>query len=831
MAAAEKPARLGYLEYLEALQSYCGPLPAVGAWWPGNLERLRAHDSASHNATHCHHPHSPAASARVPCCPPRTLPADVVYKDLTYVVEQSASHGGSDEGSAAGSNIPTVPGFFLSAALAVPKAAVSAVRTLVDRAKGAAAAPPPPKQQLRVLDGVTGRLRPGSATLLLAPPGAGKSAFLKILSQRLPSTTGVSGSVSFAGLPMMAAATTSTSAGAHSSSHDHHVERPHVPRLVALCPQADEHFPGLTVRETLSFAVGAQAVPPVPVAADGGSKPPPPHLDASVPAQVDRLLSLLHLEECADTIIGNESERGISGGQRKRVTVAEALAGLTHRVLLLDEFSTGLDAAVTLELTAALREWARRCRGTLVAAMLQPTPETYALFDDVLLLMEGRVVYHGPREELPGYLRGLGFALPPTAADGGAGGSDHGHGGHGSHGHGHHGHHDFADWLTELLTHPAKTQQATLRQQALQGPGQSPSEGQQSPAAPSPPLTTAALADAWAAHPLSARLMEGADAAGGKALSSSSSSSPSPLAATPFARRAFCRSHARSTAAQLALLSGRQWRLTRRDSPVIFAKSLGGLVMGAILGSLFWQTGTALNLKLGCILFALIHIAFGEGISVPIIINQRHVVYKHVAAGLFSPFSYIIASVAGGALPVSVLETVIFSSVLYWMAGFSPEWYRFLFWILCMLVTALGEGQYFRAVALAAPRAEMGNVLTNPVVGIQTIMGGYLIAESLIPRWLIEFFWLSPISWSECWRAASSRSRRGGRRRDGRARRRARTALPHVSIHPSVSLLPSPALTPTSNLSQCCARWPSTRWATRRTTWWCRASATWASTT
>lgn len=77
--------------------------------------------------------------------------------------------------------------------------------------------------------------------------------------------------------------------------------------------------------------------------------------------------------------------------------------------------SSGLDSAVAFGITADIRAWCHTRQGTVVAALLQPTPEIYDLFDDVLLLREGRVVFHGPRDALPKHLVSLGFPAPSPA--------------------------------------------------------------------------------------------------------------------------------------------------------------------------------------------------------------------------------------------------------------------------------------------------------------------------------------------------------------------------------------------------------------------------------
>lgn len=144
-------------------------------------------------------------------------------------------------------------------------------------------------------------------------------------------------------------------------------------RLAAYVQQVDTHLPFLNVRETAQFS-------------HDNSTPSPsdPALHAD---KLSAVTNLLALEGCIDTIIGDDLTRGVSGGEKKRVTIAEILV-TNARLLCMDEISTGLDAAVTYNIVAALRAWARATSGTAVIALLQPTPEVFEQFDQLMLLRE-----------------------------------------------------------------------------------------------------------------------------------------------------------------------------------------------------------------------------------------------------------------------------------------------------------------------------------------------------------------------------------------------------------------------------------------------------------
>lgn len=127
-------------------------------------------------------------------------------------------------------------------------------------------------------------------------------------------------------------------------------------------------MPLLTVRETFQFALDNSVADPSLLHNEELKKL---HAD-----KVEFMLDLLGLKECAETIVGNALLRGISGGQKKRVTLGELMI-TNARLLCLDEISTGLDAAAALDITKALRTWTRVMGGTAAVSLLQATPEIY----------------------------------------------------------------------------------------------------------------------------------------------------------------------------------------------------------------------------------------------------------------------------------------------------------------------------------------------------------------------------------------------------------------------------------------------------------------------
>ncbi|OWZ08177.1 ABC transporter, partial [Phytophthora megakarya] len=235
------------------------------------------------------------------------------------------------------------------------------------------------KQVLRNINGV---FKPGTITLVLGQPGSGKSSLMKLLSGRFPAQKNVTveGEVTYNGM-----------------TADSLNKR--LPQFVSYVNQRDKHYPSLTVKETLEFAH----------ACCGGGLPArdEQHYTHGTPeenkAALDRamfrhypdiVIQQLGLDNCQNTIVGDAMTRGVSGGERKRVTTGEMEFGNKY-VMMMDEITS------------------KTFRKTVVISLLQPSPEVFDLFDDVVILNEGHVMYHGPRAEALEYFENLGFKCPP----------------------------------------------------------------------------------------------------------------------------------------------------------------------------------------------------------------------------------------------------------------------------------------------------------------------------------------------------------------------------------------------------------------------------------
>ncbi|KAH8053438.1 ATPase [Aureococcus anophagefferens] len=253
----------------------------------------------------------------------------------------------------------------------------------------------PLQKTFYVLKDLKGTLAPSTSTLVLGPPGSSKTSFLKLVAGRLRPSGDVrlAGTVTYNGIDVYGAARRKA--------------RPFMPAKVAtFVSQIDQHAPCLTVRETLRFAFETQA--PDAARPRGGVRMPFQKLLAN---KVDAIMKVFGIDHVADTIVGDALRRGVSGGQRRRVTVAEMVMG-AHRLICGDEITTGLDSQTAYELVHAIAAASKVFRKTSVLSLLQPPPEVFDCFDALVLLDSGRVIYHGPPEAATAYFGALGFVVP-----------------------------------------------------------------------------------------------------------------------------------------------------------------------------------------------------------------------------------------------------------------------------------------------------------------------------------------------------------------------------------------------------------------------------------
>ncbi|KAJ3268851.1 hypothetical protein HK104_005247 [Borealophlyctis nickersoniae] len=228
---------------------------------------------------------------------------------------------------------------------------------------------------VEIMKGVSGELKSGRTCAIMGPSGSGKTTFVTLLTGKTPRT---SGCVYVNGVKE---------------------ELSKYKKLIGYVPQEDIMLTELTVRDILMHSARMRLPRSWPY--------------IRVKNKVLEMISFLGIAHIVDNVIGNEVERGVSGGQRKRVNIGMELVA-EPSVLFLDEPTSGLDSSTAFEVCHNLRNIAQQQGLTVAAVIHSPSPATFRMFDDLLLLgAGGQAVYFGPREEAVTYFDSVGFTCPP----------------------------------------------------------------------------------------------------------------------------------------------------------------------------------------------------------------------------------------------------------------------------------------------------------------------------------------------------------------------------------------------------------------------------------
>ena len=235
----------------------------------------------------------------------------------------------------------------------------------------------------KAVDRTSGVLKAGEMLALMGPSGAGKTTLISVLGSR--PQLGVdgywTGKVTVNGRPPMG----------------------EWRRQIAFVMQRDIFFSSLTVRQELEFACALR----------GGSDDAGRADKEAVKARMNDVVKALGLEKVLDSKIGSAVERGLSGGETKRLNIAVELFISDASICLLDEPLTGLDSSRAYSVLAALRDKAKLGTHGVLLSIHQPTSSIWALFDRLLLLApKGKVVYDGQAAQASSYFAGVGKPVP-----------------------------------------------------------------------------------------------------------------------------------------------------------------------------------------------------------------------------------------------------------------------------------------------------------------------------------------------------------------------------------------------------------------------------------
>ncbi|KUJ17815.1 putative ABC transporter [Mollisia scopiformis] len=527
---------------------------------------------------------------------------------------------------------------------------------------------------LQQLDGV---VHSGEMLVVLGPPGSGCSTFLKTIAGE---TNGFyideKSSINYQGI---------TPKQMHNDFRGEAI----------YTAEVDVHFPMLTVGQTLEFAAQARA---------------PRYIPGGISRQEfarylrDVIMAVFGISHTINTRVGNDFVRGVSGGERKRVTIAEAaLSGAPLQCW--DNSTRGLDSANAIEFCKTLRMSTDLVGSTAVVAIYQAPQSAYDIFDKVAVLYEGRQIYFGSCTEAKDYFVNMGFECPDRQTT--------------------------ADFLTSMTS----SLERVVREGYADRVPRSPDE----------------FARVWKSSPEYANLRKEVDMYNeqyqlhGQHLQNFKDS-----------RRIQQSKHQRvsspytlSYVGQVKLCLRRGfWRL-KGDPSLTFTQLFGNFLMALVISSVFYnlpQTTSSFFSRSAVLFFAILLNAFGSALEILTLYAQRPIVEKHSRYALYHPSCEAVASMLTD-LPYKILNAIIFNLTLYFMVNLNRHPGNFFFFVLISFMLTLVMSMLFRTIASVSRTLSQAMAPTAILILGIVIYTGFALPVPNMRGWARWINYVDPVAY------------------------------------------------------------------------------------
>jgi len=546
------------------------------------------------------------------------------------------------------------------------------------------------RTKLTILKDASGIIKPSRMTLLLGPPSSGKTTLLLAMAGKLDPSLKVKGQISYNG----------------------HELKEFVPRKTsAYISQNDVHVGEMTVKETLDFSARCQGVGTrYDLLSELARREkeagifPEADVDLFMKATAmegiesslitDYTLRILGLDVCKDTLVGNEMQRGISGGQKKRVTTGEMIVGPT-KTLYMDEISTGLDSSTTFQIVKCLQQIVHLTEATVLMSLLQPAPETFDLFDDILLLSEGQIIYQGPREHIVEFFAGCGFRCPERKGT--------------------------ADFLQEVTSKKDQEQYWAVKDKPYRY------------------VSVSEFANRFKQFHVGVSLAN--------ELSVPFDKSKAHKAALVFTK------YSVSKMELFKACFDKEWLLIKRNSFVYIFKAVQIFLLAVIASTVFLRTEMHTRnegdgaLYVGSLLFAMIINMFNGFAELSLTIMRLPVFYKQRDL-LFHPAWTYTLPTALLRIPISVFESLVWMIMSYYIVGYAPEASRFFKQLLLTFLIQQMAAGLFRFIAGVCRTMIIANTGGTLMLLFVFMLGGFILPREEIPKWWRWGFWISPLSYA-----------------------------------------------------------------------------------
>ena len=314
-------------------------------------------------------------------------------------------------------------------------------------------------------------------------------------------------------------------------------------------------------------------------------------------------------------------------------------------------------------------------------SLLQPPPQVYDLFDNVILMSGGEFIYQGPREKILEHLAAQGVTCPPET--------------------------DVADFLLQVASNKSSVSTHVLVEAYKK------SQGMQS--------ILATVTDPKKNSDLTRQNMWHMNQV-----------------------LQFTQGFGEST----VHLMRRQFQVIGRNKPFLIGRVAMVLVLGLLYGTTFYQFEPSnVQVVVGVSFSGIMFVCLGQVAQMPLYMAARPIFYKQRRANFFRTISYVL-SYSLCNLPLALVESLVFGSLLYWLAGFVNTLSNFVIFEALLFVLNVALGNWFFFISTIAPDLTSAQPLGLVSVLIFVTFAGFIITTDLIPDYYIWLHWIDPMAWA-----------------------------------------------------------------------------------
>ncbi|GAA5815227.1 hypothetical protein MFLAVUS_008733 [Mucor flavus] len=526
-----------------------------------------------------------------------------------------------------------------------------------------------------ILKGNDGFCKDGEMLLVLGRPGAGCTSLLRVIANMRSSYTNIEGSVHYGGIE------------AQEFSK-------HFRGEVCYNEEEDLHYPTLTCKQTLSFALK--------------NKTPGKRLENETKGEfINKILymlgNMLGLTKQMNTMVGNAFVRGLSGGERKRLSIAEQMTTRSS-INCWDCSTRGLDASSALDYVRSLRIMTDIMHKTTISTLYQASDNIFHLFDKVMVLDEGRCIYFGPTVKAKGYFEDMGFYCPDRKST--------------------------PDFLTGLCNANEREFRDGFKDRV--------------------PVNAIQFEKTYKESGLYRDMMQERDEYENKI----NEDRPDEKF-----RQAFLDAHQKrapkhsplvaSYYQQVKALTIRQFQLISGDTGALISRYGGVVIKGLIMASVFYMMpvdASGAFSRGGAFLFSLLFNALIAQAELSAFMQGRRVLEKHKHFALYRPSAFYIATVIAD-IPLAIIQVLVFELCVYFMMGLVLEAGKFFTFFIILVVTNLCMNGFFRFWGAVSPNFFTASQLSSVLLIACLVYCGYQIPYTQMHPWLMWIYWINPLAY------------------------------------------------------------------------------------